>query len=111
MSAAQNLAEIKAAVPDLMARPVSMIAFGREASRQAQRILKGEKIPLPYVELTLAGGMTLTGIIRAIQEATDPSVQFETESGKLYHVRLEAVQAATVARLANETETAAFIAG
>jgi hypothetical protein len=103
-----NLFDLKAALPDLMARPLSMIAFFREAAKQSGRILKGDDFPLPFVEVYVTGGMTMVGIVRAIQEATDPSVQFETDTGKLYQLRIEAVQAATVVRIADEAERAAF---
>jgi hypothetical protein len=103
-----TLTEMKVALPDLMARPLSMIAFFRECAKQSGRVLKGDNLPLPYVEAFVTGGMTLVGIVRAIQEATDPSVQFETDTGKLYQLRIEAVQAATVARLANLEEREAF---
>jgi hypothetical protein len=103
-----SLPDLKAALPDLMARPLSMIAFFREAAKQSARILKGDDFPLPFVELYVTGGMTMVGIVRAIQEATDPSVQFETDTGKLYQLRIEAVQAATVVRVATEAERTAF---
>jgi hypothetical protein len=103
-----NLSDLKAALPDLMARPLSMIAFFREAAKQSARILKGDDFPLPFVEIFVTGGMTMVGIVRAIQEATDPSVQFETDTGKLYQLRIEAVQAATVVRVATDAERAGF---
>jgi hypothetical protein len=103
-----NISELKAALPDLMLRPLSMIAFCREAAKQSARILKGDDLPLPFVEVFVTGGMTLVGVIRAIQEATDPSVQFETDTGKLYQLRIDAVQAATVARLATADERETF---
>jgi hypothetical protein len=103
-----SLSEMKAALPDLMARPLSLIAFFREAAKQSARILKGDDFPLPFVEVYVTGGMTMVGIVRAIQEATDPSVQFETDTGKLYQLRIEAVQAATVVRVANPVEREAF---
>jgi hypothetical protein len=103
-----NLKDLKVALPDLLARPLSLIAFFREAAKQSARILKGDDLPLPYVEVFVTGGMALVGIVRAIQEATDPSAQFETDTGKLYQLRIEAVQAATVARLATPEERDAF---
>jgi hypothetical protein len=103
-----SLSDLKTAFPDLMTRPLSMIAFCREAAKQSARVLKGDDVPLPFVEVFVTGGMTLTGIIRAIQEATDPSVQFETDTGKLYQLRIEAVQAATAVRSATAEEKDAF---
>ncbi len=100
--------DLKAAFPDLMARPLSLIAFCRECAKQAARVLKGDDLPLPYVEVFVTGGMTLIGIIRAIQEATDPSAQFETDTGKLYQLRIDAIQAATVIRATTAAEREAF---
>jgi hypothetical protein len=103
-----SLSDLKVALPDLMSRPLSMIAFFRECAKQSARVLKGDDLPLPYVEVFVTGGMALVGVVRAIQEATDPSVQFETDTGKLYQLRIEPVQAATVARLASLAEREAF---